>query len=482
MLENLSEITDTESDDSDYMPENESVISDYESDVEVNEFSLQNISNISTTSTGESCIKRILQKLKEKNNKHNWRNESLDSFVQKYLSSKKGINKVFNYELDVINDEIEREFGKNIFHRNDKKLVHVNKLFVQLRKMPQLLKFETSDEENIEYYQPKTLFETYEEFLLRKKYPKEYLAAPICDIGHFRSVKEWEKDSPVAINLPIPFLEDEHIIFNYPEMSSERNQIEMRTFDYMHILNNLHFHVCNKGFRGVSTEAFIEVSKVDHDVLPQTIVEDKMDRQNSTISQCFFAKEVEEILISNGNYTEEEFVQNTRNWFRACDDRGMEITDQIKHLNTMYEYMVGKCNFSDYPLPISHVEGIPIKTYEALLHTISTRFSLFGLSASNAYNTRSISTLAVESFFSDLTKFEFSGLGAPKVVDIPKLISHVVHINSLKYNPDRGFEFTTSTCNNYPTILMDVDDSNHSDSIFKPHNFDVKIDKKNRNK
>ena len=287
--------------------------------------------------------------------------------------------------------------------------------------MPQLLKFETSDEENIEYYQPKTLFETYKEFLLRKKYPKEYLAAPICDIGHFRSVKEWEKDSPVAINLPIPFLEDEHIIFNYPEMSLERNQVEMRTFDYMHILNDLHFHVCNKGFRGVSTEAFIEVNKVDHDVLPQTIVEDKMDRQNSTISQCFFAKEVEEILISNGNYTEEEFVQNTRNWFRACNDRGMEITDRINHLNTMYEYMVGKCNFSDYLLPISHVEGIPIKTYEALLHTISTRFSLFGLSASNAYNTRSISTLAVESFFSDLTRFEFFGIGSSKSCGYSKI-------------------------------------------------------------
>ena len=81
-------------------------------------------------------------------------------------------------------------------------------------------------------------------------------------------------------------------------------------------------------------------------------------------------------------------------------------------------------------------------------------------------------------FFSDLTRFEFSGLGAPKAVDIPKLISHVVHINSLKHNPDRGFEFTTSTHDNYPTILMDVDDSNYSDSIFKLHNFDVKAEKK----
>ena len=102
-MDNRSEITDTESDDSDYRPEEESVISESESDVEVNEFTLHNISNISKTSTGESCMKRILEKLKQRNNKHNWRNESLDSFVLKYLSSKKGINKLFNYELDVIN-------------------------------------------------------------------------------------------------------------------------------------------------------------------------------------------------------------------------------------------------------------------------------------------------------------------------------------------------------------------------------------------
>ena len=63
-------------------------------------------------------------------------------------------------------------------------------------------------------------------------------------------------------------------------------------------------------------------------------------------------------------------------------------------------------------------------------------------------------------------------------MDIPKLISYVVHINALKHNPDRGFGFTMSTRNNYPTILMDVDDFNYLDLIFKPHNFDVKTDKK----
>ena len=50
----------------DYMPEDESVISDSDSDVEVNEFSVQNISTISTTSTGESSIKRILKEIEGK--------------------------------------------------------------------------------------------------------------------------------------------------------------------------------------------------------------------------------------------------------------------------------------------------------------------------------------------------------------------------------------------------------------------------------
>ena len=89
----------------------------------------------------------------------------------------------------------------------------------------------------------------------------------------------------------------------------------MRTFHYTHILNNLRYHICNKGFVGVSKDAFINVSETNHDVLPREIVEDKMDRQNSTISQRFFSEDVEQILIQNGNDTEADFCQKTRNWF-----------------------------------------------------------------------------------------------------------------------------------------------------------------------
>ena len=83
-------------------------------------------------------------------------------------------------------------------------------------------------------------------------------------------------------------------------------------------------------------------------------------------------------------------------------------------------------------------------------------------------------------FFSDLTCYEFSGLGAPKAVDIPKLISHVVHVNTTKHDPSRGFEFTTSTRDNYPTYLMEMDNSNSSINSYAPSAFDVKVDKKKK--
>ena len=64
----------------------------------------------------------------------------------------------------------------------------------------------------------------------------------------------------------------------------------MHTFDYTHILNNLRFHVSNDAIHRISAKVFMSVSEVDHDVLPHAIVEDKLDRQNCTISQKFFSK------------------------------------------------------------------------------------------------------------------------------------------------------------------------------------------------
>ena len=303
----LSEISDsiTDDNDDDYVPDEESEISESESMATDEDMSIEpNISTLSTTSEGNSCIKRIIHKLKKIENRHNWRNENVDSFVRKYLTSKKNIRKLFKYEMDVIHEEILEVFGKNIFNRNDSKEVRVNKLYSHMMHMPEMIVVESTDDENQDKFQPMKLLEIYKNYITSTKYPKEYLAAAVCKLQHREKIAEWEAKSHIPINIDIPFINDTHIIFNYPEFSESCKQMEMRTFDYTHILNNLRFHICNRGLSGVTTEAFVHVSKVNHDVLPLAIVEDKLDRQNCQISQRFFSEEVQNILELNGDTSE----------------------------------------------------------------------------------------------------------------------------------------------------------------------------------
>ena len=274
--QDMSELFDNDdSYDPDYVPSADDIseFSDSEGDVPYNdaEITVHNLSTVSVTSNGQSCIKKILQSLQEMNNKHNWQHETVDSLLRKYFNSKFGISKLFMYEMDVINREVKHYFGKQLFQKSDCKQVRVRKIFQQLKSLPQLLIYESSDEENIILHQPKSLFEIYRKFITQSKYPKEYLAAQVCKINHMESVHEWEYHSNVDITVNMPWINTQHLIFNYMEWKSERQQCEMRTFDYTHILNNLRFHACNKGFNKVRTQAFIDVSNEDHDVLPVAI-------------------------------------------------------------------------------------------------------------------------------------------------------------------------------------------------------------------
>ena len=381
--------------------------------------SIHNTSIVSVTSTGTSCIKDILNQLKEITNKHKWRDETIDSLLQKYMSSRRALSKLFMYEMDIMNNLIHSQFGVNLFKKKDNKETRIRKIYAQLKNMPQLLSFKSSSDEQEALHNPLKLVDIYRHFILSNKYPKEYLAAIVCKINHMENVTKWESLSPIPICLDLPFDGEQHIIFNYPEKSAEQNQTEMRTFDYTHVLNNLRYYVSTDRINGISSNGFLAVSSVDHDLLPRTIVEDKLDRQNCAISQRFFSAAVQKILSDLGYDAEAEFSEHTMNWFRACDERGMDVRQRLFNLHKMYEYLLSTVNLADYPPPMRHIAGLPIKTFEALLHTISTRFSLFVLAKKNCYNTRAVSTLAVESFFSDLSRYEFSGLGAPKAVDIP---------------------------------------------------------------
>ena len=115
--QDMSEFIDIdESDDPDYVPENEelSEISDSEPDVDI---SVHNLRTVSVSSNGQSCIKKILRSLQELNNKHNWMNETVDSLLKEYFNSKCGLSKFFMYEMDIINRHVKHFLAKNYFKR-----------------------------------------------------------------------------------------------------------------------------------------------------------------------------------------------------------------------------------------------------------------------------------------------------------------------------------------------------------------------------
>ena len=87
-----SENSDSDSDDPDYIPANEAESTDdSQSESENMEENIHNLSTVNTGSAGDSCMKKIMLELRKFQNKHKWQNESVDTLIQKYLSSRKNI-------------------------------------------------------------------------------------------------------------------------------------------------------------------------------------------------------------------------------------------------------------------------------------------------------------------------------------------------------------------------------------------------------
>ena len=137
------------------------------------------------------------------------------------------------------------------------------------------------------------------------------------------------------------------------------------------------------------------------------------------------------------------------NWFEACDECGIDVYTRVRHLDEFGDFLGNLIEWEEMPPPFGYIKGMPIPTYEALMQGITTRLQIFQLS-NMPINQRSISTIGIESFFSELTAMEFSGLGCPNAVDIPRLILHVTELNSIRHDTNRGFVFSTTSRDAYP--------------------------------
>ena len=122
----------------------------------------------------------------------------------------------------------------------------------------------------------------------------------------------------------------------------------------------------------------------------------------------------------------------------------------------MHEFLLRDINFTEFPSKFTrYIKGMPIQTFEAILQNISTRIHLYAFTFDGHYNTRAISTLSNESFFSDLCHLDKESPQYPKACNVGKVMGHVVALNYFKHKPDKNFSLTTTMKGTYPVHLLE---------------------------
>ena len=408
-------------------------------------------------------LEDLLQRLREnRTGKINWILLDVDDLVNDYLKNPNHCLKLVHDELNIICSLVQTYTGVKVFNISDAKADKINKL---------LSNFQTSGQQLItvrrQKFKVESLHQCAKRALMNPWYPKLYLQIVVANAIFETNATEWLSLSTVPMELTInldEFGQDffEHQCHSYPEFNRDRNQPEHRCIDPGHTLANMRSQISRYGYEFCSKAAFFRVSESNHDILPKSILEDRLDRQSIRIAKRFFSKDVEDELTKNNDHREAKFVKLVRNWFDACDERGVDVYTRMKHLQEFAKFLDDLIEWQQMPPPINYVRGMPVPTYESLMQGITTRLQIFALSTT-PINQRAISTVGIESFFSDLTHMEFSGLGCPKAVDIPRLITHVTQLNAIRHDPHRGFSFNTTNRGVYPyDTLLPPADTNQS--------------------
>ena len=175
--------------------------------------------------------------------------------------------------------------------------------------------------------------------------------------------------------------------------------MEPRTLDFSHVLTNIRMHICRHGYDFCKMEHFLELCSEKQDILSRSVVEDRADPQNVFMAIRFFSLPVQCYMLSKGYAETAHFIQLIRNWFRACNERGIKADERVEYWYDTHEFLTRGVDFKQFPSQLCgcYVKGMSVQTFEALLQICSTRIYLYALAVNETYNSRGISTLQSES-------------------------------------------------------------------------------------
>ena len=309
------------------------------------------------------------------------------------------------------------------------KLAHVNRIirafggsdFVQ----------ETGLHKKRQTYNPTTLRVAAKNILLNEDYKIEHLHIALGTVLARQCKDHWYQRSTVNLKSLIPFAdgkEDDEAgeyveLFCYPE-KRQNNKLCYKTFHYTHILTNMRSHILTRGYEFCKKEDFEWIVDNMTGVLSHYLVEYNMDNQSAFSAIKFFGDKVILTLESNGHTDSVKFVKLVKAWHMACDERGIPADVRVCGLCNLHLFLVENLNFWSVPFqfPGRYICGMTWQTFEALLHCITTRIQLYAHALNYTYNAQSVSTLANESFFTDMVRLDKEAKGYPKACNVAQVM------------------------------------------------------------
>jgi hypothetical protein len=419
-----------------------------------------------------SFLQRLVSHLQKARPKK-WEQLNPSKLLTKYLVSADILQKDFIVkEFEALNELVKKLTGKKLFPKccktKERKASVVSSFFGGCGNVTGML------------LNPLSLREYCKTALMSHNYPVLQLRVALAQVYHIKEKESWYDASPLPLRIVVDEDGNEVDLFSYPEYNHLRGKVEPKVTDPYHILTNLRKGATSGAYPELcDKEAWQRVVSKDRKLLTTSIVEDNVDKQDGSLARRVFSEPVQKIMEENGDIKTAQFVFHVRNWFEACDKRGLSAAERITHLVQMQKFLCSGISFDTFPPPTQYVRTMPIVTFEAILANIATRIQLYSICRAGTYNHRAVSSLAVENFFSTLANT--SPTGCPRASDIPSAMGQIVALNHYKHldSNELGFHYQTASKLTYDVHILDKhlpamdEDSGENTSLWKNHAFDA---------
>ena len=298
-------------------------------------------------------LQNVLNELKNANIQK-WRDKTIDDLFPALLTNGEMlIEETAVKELNIICMELHCATGQNWSSSNMVKAEIVNVIVKAFGGDSTI----TVQRQCKKVFHPESLVTSCVNYIKGAEFPKKHIQIPIASLRQIENKCAWYRKSTIHTHAFVPTEMQNQVetldFFSYPEYSVERGQLEFRTFDFTHVLSNLHTQILTRGLDYCKKEHFEHLSTNKPGILSLALVFEKTDQQNAFTAMRMFNYDVKHYMHENDFTQTADFIKLVRNWHDACNRCGLSADTSVLYLTDMHKFLIKGVNFNAVPFPIS---------------------------------------------------------------------------------------------------------------------------------